>query len=157
VGFVYDDQKRVRLDPASQVRETIGLFFQTFRRVGSAYATVKYFRDQKLLFPRRLRKGLNKGKLVWGELCHSRTLGLLHNPRYAGAFVFGRIQTRKGTDGRAIYRKRPREEWVSLIPGVHEGYLSFEEYEDNQRRLRQCAQAFGLYRPKSPPTFVPYG
>jgi DNA invertase Pin-like site-specific DNA recombinase len=151
VGFVYDDHKRVRLDPDTQVRETIGLFFQTFRRMGSAYATVKYFRDQKLLFPRRLRKGLNKGKLLWGELCHSRTLGLLHNPRYAGAFVFGRMHSRKGPDGRAIYRKRPREEWVSLIPGVHEGYISFEEYEDNQRRLKQCAQAFGLERPKSPP------
>jgi DNA invertase Pin-like site-specific DNA recombinase len=151
VGFVYDDQKRVRLDPDSQVRETIGLFFQTFRRTGSAYAAVKYFRDQKLLFPRRLRKGLNKGKLVWGELCHSRTLGLLHNPRYAGAFVFGRMQTRKGSDGRAIYRKCPREEWTALIPGAHEGYISFEEYEDNQRRLRQCAQAFGLERHKSPP------
>lgn len=151
VGFVYDDQKRVRIDPDSQVREAIGLFFQTFRRMGSAYATVKYFRDQKLLFPRRLRKGLNKGKLLWGELCHSRTLSLLHNPRYAGAFVFGRMHSRKGPDGRAVYRKRPREEWVALIPGVHEGYISFEEYEDNQRRLRQCAQAFGLERPKSPP------
>ena len=151
VGFVYDEQKRVRLDPDSQVREAIGLFFQTFRRVGSAYATVKYFRDQNLLFPRRLRKGLHKGELVWGQLCHSRTLGLLHNPRYAGAFVFGRVQTRKGLDGRAAYRKRPREEWFSLIPGVHEGYISFEEYEDNQHRLRECALAYGRERPKSPP------
>jgi hypothetical protein len=102
-------------------------------------------------FNDRLLLGLNKGKLLWGELCHSRTLGLLHNPRYAGAFVFGRMHSRKGPDGRAIYRKRPREQWVSLIPGVHEGYISFEEYEDNQRRLKQCAQAFGLERPKSPP------
>ena len=151
VGFVYDEQKRVRLDPESQAREAISLFFQTFRRVGSAYATVKYFRRQGLLFPRRLKKGLRKGELVWGELCHSRTLGLLHNPRYAGAFVFGRVQARKGVDGKTVYRKRPREEWFSLIPGVHEGYISFEEYEDNQRRLRECAQAYGLERPKSPP------
>jgi len=151
VGFVYDEQKRVRLDPDSQVRESIRLFFQTFRRVGSAYATVKYFKDQGLLFPRRLRKGLHKGELVWGELCHSRTLGLLHNPRYAGAFVFGRVQTRKGVDGKAIYRKLPREEWFSLLPGVHEGYIAFEEYEDNQHRLRECALAYGLERPRTPP------
>ncbi|MBW6487315.1 MAG: recombinase family protein [Syntrophobacterales bacterium] len=151
VGFIYDEQKRVCLDPDSQVREVIGLFFQTFRRLGSAYATVKYFREQNLLFPRRLRKGLHKGELVWGELCHSRTLGLLHNPRYAGAFVFGRVQSRKGVDGKAVYRKRPREEWFSLIPGIHEGYISFEEYEGNQHRLRECALAYGLERPKSPP------
>ena len=151
VGFVYDEQKRVLLDPDSQAREAIDLFFQTFRRVGSAYGTVRYFGKQGLLFPRRLRKGLHKGELVWGELCHSRALGLLHNPRYAGAFVFGRVQTRKGPDGKATCRKRPREEWFCLIPGVHEGYISFEEYEDNQRRLRECAQAYGLERPKSPP------
>lgn len=151
VGFVYDEQKRVHLDPDSQVRETIALFFLSFRRLGSAYATVKYFRDQKVLFPRRLHKGPNKGELVWGELCHSRTLNLLHNPRYAGAFVFGRLQTRKGLDGKTVYRKLPREEWLSLMPGVHEGYIPFEEYEDNQRRLRECAQAYGLDRPKSPP------
>jgi DNA invertase Pin-like site-specific DNA recombinase len=151
VGFVYDEQKRVRLDPDSQVRETIALFFQSFRRLGAAYATVKYFRDQNVLFPRRLRKGPHKGELVWGELCHSRTLNLLHNPRYAGAFVYGRMQTRKGLDGKIVYRKRPREEWLSLMPGIHEGYISFDEYEDNQRRLRECAQAYGLDRPKSPP------
>ena len=151
VGFVYDEQKKVRLDPDSQVRETITVFFQTFRRVGSAYATVKYFKDQKLLFPRRLRKNPNKGELLWGELCHSRTLSLLHNPRDGGAFVFGRIQSRKGIDGKTIYRKRPREEWISLIPGMHEGYISFEEFEDNQRRLKECAQAYGLERSKSSP------
>jgi len=151
VGFIYDEQKRVRLDPDSQVRETIGLFFQTFRRVGSGYATVRYFNQQGLLFPRRLKKGLRKGELVWGELCHSRTLQILHNPRYAGAFVFGRIKTRKGVDGTTIYRKVPREEWFCLIPGIHEGYISFEEYEDNQHRLQECAQAYGLERHKSPP------
>lgn len=151
VGFIYDEQKRVRLDPDSQVREAIRLFFQTFRRLGAAYATVGYFNRQGLLFPRRLRKGLRKGELVWGELCHSRTLQLLHNPRYAGAFVFGRRQTRKGIDGTSICRQRPPEEWFALIPGVHEGYISFEEYEGNQRQLRDCAQAYGSERPKSPP------
>ena len=151
VGFIYDEQKRVRLDPDAQVREAITLLFHTFRRVGAAYATVGYFNRHGLLFPRRLRKGLRKGELVWGELCHSRTLQLLHNPRYAGAFVFGRTQTRKGPDGVTTYRKRPPQEWYSFVPGVHEGYISFEEYEDNQRRLQQCAHAYGSERLKSSP------
>jgi DNA invertase Pin-like site-specific DNA recombinase len=151
VGFIYDEQKKVRLDPDSQVQEVITLFFQTFRRLGTAYAMVKYFKQQDLRFPRRLRTGLRKGELVWGDLCHSRTLQLLHNPRYAGAFVYGRLQARKGMDGKIIYRKRPQEEWCALIPGVHEGYITFEEYEDNQRRLRESAQAYGVDRPHSPP------
>lgn len=65
--------------------------------------------------------------------------------------MFGRVQTRKGVDGKPIYRKVPREEWFSLIPGVHEGYIAFEEYEDNQHRLRECALAYGLERPRTPP------
>ena len=71
------------------------LLFRTFRRTGSATATVKAFRKQGLCFPRRLRKGPNKGELLWGPLDHSRVLQILHNPRYTGAFVFGRSRTCK--------------------------------------------------------------
>jgi len=45
VGFVYDAVGRVGLDPDQQVQATIRAFFQTFRRTGSATATVKAFRD----------------------------------------------------------------------------------------------------------------
>lgn len=151
VGFVYDERGKVRLDPDSQVREAISLFFRTYQRTNSAYATVKHFRDQGLLFPCRLRAGLHKGELIWGELCSSRALQVLHNPRYAGVFFFGRHQTRKNVNGGTIWRKRPREEWLCFIPDVHEGYISLEELEDNQRRLIQGAQAQGLERAKSPP------
>jgi hypothetical protein len=55
--------------------------------VESAIATMKAFHQLGLLFPRRLRKGPQKGDLVWADLTHSRSLQILHNPRYAGAFV----------------------------------------------------------------------
>ena len=151
VGFVYDEQGRVRFDPDSQVRESIRLFFEVFRRTRSAYATARHLREQGLLFPRRLRTGPNKGALVWAELCHSRALELLHNPRYAGAFSYGRKQTRKQLDGSTVCRQRSREEWHSFIPMAHEGYISFEEYEENQRCLREASQAYGEERQKRPP------
>lgn len=151
VGFVYDEQVRVRFDPDSQVRESIRLFFEVFRRTGSAYATARYFREHGLFLPRRLRTGPNKGALVWAELCHSRALELLHNPRYAGAFAYGRKQTRKQLDGSTVCRQKSREEWHSFIPMAHEGYISFEEYEENQRRLKECSQSYGEERRKSPP------
>ena len=151
VGFVTDPQGRVRLDPDTQVRASIGLFFQAFRRTGSACAVVKYFREQDLLFPRRLRAGQRKGELVWGELAHSRALQVLHHPRYAGAFVFGRTRTHKRPDGGVRIRKLPREEWQTLIPDAHEGYISWEAYEENERRLRESAQPHGADRRKSPP------
>jgi DNA invertase Pin-like site-specific DNA recombinase len=82
VGFAYDTEARVILDPDRQVQDSMHLLFRTFRRTGSATATVKDFRKQALCFPRRLRKGPNKGELLWGPLDHSRVLQILHNPRY---------------------------------------------------------------------------
>lgn len=151
VGLVRDDEGRVRLDPDIQVRESLRLLFETFRRAGSACAVVRHFRHQRLQFPRRLRGGAGKGRLVWGELSHSRALQILHNPLYAGAYVFGRTRTHKGADGTERTRKLPREEWDTVIRQAHEGYISWEVYEANQRRLRENAQALGIDRRKSPP------
>ncbi len=151
VGFVYDERGQVRFDPDSRVREAIRLFFEVFRRTGSACATAKHFREQGLLFPRRLRTGPQKGELIWAELGHSRALELLHNPRYAGVFSYGRKQTVKQVDGSTLCRTRSREEWHSFIPMAHEGYISFDDYEENLRRLKECSQSYGEERRKSPP------
>ncbi len=53
------------------------------------------FNREGLLFPSRIRKGARKGELAWNELSHWRVLRTLHNPRYAGAFVYGRRRTRQ--------------------------------------------------------------
>src|SRR6201988_1343409 len=68
VGFVYNVNNEPVLDPDKQVQESLRFFFETFRRAGSACGVVKTFRQKKLLFPRRLKKGPNKGDLVWAEL-----------------------------------------------------------------------------------------
>jgi len=150
VGFLYNAQHQPVLDPDKQVQESIRFFFDTFRRCGSACAVVRAFRQKGLLFPRRLKKGPNKGDLVWAELPHSRTLHLLHNPRYTGAFVYGRSRTRPNPDGSTSYTRLPREQWM-LFKNAHSGYISWEQYEENLLRLRENAQAIGADRRKSPP------
>ncbi len=150
IGLCYDASERVVLDPDRQVQETVGTFFRTFRRTGSATATVKAFRSQGLKFPRLARSGPAKGELIWDELEHSRALHLLHNPRYAGAFFFGRSRQRK-QGGPGCFVRLPREEWIALLPNAHPGYISWEEFEENQRRLHENAQAHGAERKKSPP------
>ena len=72
------------------MQQTLRTFFHTFRRTGSGTATVRAFRKQALQFPRRARSGPAKGEILWGELDHSRALWVLHNPRFAGAYFFGR-------------------------------------------------------------------
>jgi DNA invertase Pin-like site-specific DNA recombinase len=151
VGFVYDAAGRVGLDPDRQVQETLCAFFQTFRRTGSATATVKAFREQQLSFPRRARSGAHHGETLWGRLEHTRALWVLHNPRYAGAFFFGRSRQRHTADARLVHERLPRAEWTALIPNAHPGYITWEDFEDNQRRLGENAQANGADRRRSPP------
>jgi DNA invertase Pin-like site-specific DNA recombinase len=150
VGFLYNQEERPVLDPDKQVQESLRVFFDTFRRAGSATATVKTFRQQGLLIPRRLKKGPHKGDLLWAQLTHSRSLQILHNPRYAGAFIYGRTRIRKRVDGSENFQKVPRDQWL-LIPGMHDGYISWDDYEGNQKRLRENAQALAMNREKSPP------
>ena len=67
VGFVYDGQEHVVMDPDIQVQESVRLLFQTFARTGAASATVQHFRRQGLLFPTRVAAGARKGELTWGR------------------------------------------------------------------------------------------
>lgn len=151
IGFCYDANSRVVLEPDKQVQETIRTFFRTFRRTGSAFATTRDFRARAIKFPRRARTGPAKGEIIWDDLDTSRALWLLHNPRYAGAFFFGRSRQRKHGDRGGTFERLPREEWAALIPGAHTGYITWAEFEDNQRRLRENAQAQGSDRKRGPP------
>jgi len=151
VGLMYNQQDHVVLDPDRQVQQALRTLFETYERAGSACAVVKFFREQSLLFPRRLRRGPNKGQLVWGPLGHTRVLQTLHNPRYAGAFVYGRFRMRKNRNGRNSVQKLPQDQWHTLLPDTHPGYITWEQFQQNQQRFREYAQAYGFDRRKSPP------
>jgi DNA invertase Pin-like site-specific DNA recombinase len=149
VGFVHDVQERVILDPDAQVQAAVRLFFDTFRRTGSCLAVVKEFHAKDLLFPRRLRSGAHKGELVWAELLHCRARQIIHNPRYAGAFVFGRTKHRRLPSGKYSSRQVPSEEWI-LIRDVHPGYVNWDEYLSNLQRVKGNALAWSTDRHRGP-------
>jgi DNA invertase Pin-like site-specific DNA recombinase len=151
VGLVYNSTGTLVLDPDQQVQHCLRWLFATFRQTASAMATARAARHQGLAFPRRCGKGAHKGELLWTGLDHSHVLRILHNPRYAGAFVYGRTHTRKTIDGGTRIHNVPRDQWDILMPGAHAGYLSWEEYEQNQKRLHESAQAIGADRRRGPP------
>ena len=151
VGFVYDESHHVRLDPDQQIQQAIRLVFETYQRTGAAHGVVAHFQREGWQFPRRLRRGLHKGEVLWGGITLTRVLQILHNPRYAGTFFFGRSRTRTWPDGAKHTQSLPMEDWVVVIPHLHDGYVSWEEYQDNLARLRASAQAHGQDRRKSPP------
>lgn len=151
VGLVYDDEGRVVHHPDAQVRRAVRLFFETFRRTGTACGTVKYFNRQGLLFPKPVGGGSRTAEVVWGRLSLSRAVSVLHNPRFAGAYAYGRLHARKLPDGRTKVERLPREQWQVLLLDAHPGYISWQEYEQIQQRLSETARAFGLDRRRNAP------
>jgi Recombinase zinc beta ribbon domain/Recombinase len=82
---------------------------------------------------------------------HNAVLKVLRNPRYAGAFCFGRTHTSKHADGSLHIHTLPQEQWLFLVREVHAGYLSWEDYEANLAQLRANRQAHGEDRRHGPP------
>ncbi len=141
-GFLYDGCRQVILDPDQQVQQSIRQLLGAFRRSGSILGVVREFRDKQWKFPVRTRKGPRPGDLEWGELTRNRVTSVLHNPRYAGAYVYGQNRERRKLDGTGRHVERlPREQWYQLQYNAHAGYLTWEEYEENVKHLHENAPA----------------
>ena len=150
VGLVYDPLGQVVLDPDRQVQHSLRLLFDTFTRTGSAHATVRQFQEEKLSFPHRPRSGPHRGELHWQPLRFGRVMRVLHNPRYAGAFVYGRSRQRRRSGGGVENRVVAREDWTVLLRDAHPGYITWERFEENERQLRDNASSYGRDR-RGPP------
>jgi DNA invertase Pin-like site-specific DNA recombinase len=151
VGLVYDAAGHVIRDPDTAVRTAVAHLFATFEATGSATACVKAFNTANLSFPWRHRAGPRKGEIDWKPLAHHVVLRILHNPRYAGAFTFGRHRDIKLPGGKLSRTVLPREEWISFIPGAHPGYITLDQYDANRARLAANAAAHGRDRTAGPP------
>jgi DNA invertase Pin-like site-specific DNA recombinase len=151
VGLVYDAAGHVVLDPDTTIQKALVLLFETFTATGSATACVKAFNTAQLTFPWRHRNGSRKGEIDWKPLAHHTVLRVLHNPRYAGAFTYGRHSHLKQPGGKLTTKLLPREEWISFIPGVHPGYITLDQYDTNCAQLTTNAAAHGGDRTAGPP------
>ena len=149
-GLVYDELGNVILDPDSQVRETVAYFFETFSRVGSAHQTIRVFRNEGLCFPSRLRSHGGDTQVIFRPLTASAALRTLHNPRYAGAYAYGRRSYRRTAEGKRINRKRDLSDWLACIPEAHPGYITWDRYQENLRLLESNGRGYEVAR-KSPP------
>ena len=150
VGLAYDPAGNVVLDPDTSVQQAIRHVFSLFARTGSARTVVQQFNADGLLFPVRVRTGAHKGELAWMPLQHWRVLRTLHNPRYAGAFAYGRRRERLGANGKKTLDTLPREQWLALIRDAHPGYINWDQYETNQKLLLGNATAHGEDRAAGP-------
>jgi DNA invertase Pin-like site-specific DNA recombinase len=141
-GFCWNEVGEIEIDPDEHVVATIRLVFTKFRELGSARQVFLWLRSAGIKMP-VVRRNVDVYKLIWKAPAYHSVMQILHNPLYAGAYAFGRkAQRTRIVDGRA--RKvsgfdKPREEWNVLLRDHHPGYISWQDYEDNQTLLLENA------------------
>lgn len=137
VGYLHDEAGDVVIDPDVEVQAAVADVFTAFAACGSAYGVVAAFADRR--FPLRAYGGVWAGQLRWGRLTHARVTGILKNPAYAGAYVFGRYSSRRSIDPHGKVHTamvaRPRAQWPVLITEHHEGYITWAHYLANEAKL----------------------
>jgi excisionase family DNA binding protein len=147
VGYVKVLHNRIAMDPNQRVREAIALVFRKFAEFQSMRQVHLWLRQERIRLP-AVDITPEARRIVWKLPVYNTILKMLTNPVYAGAYAFGRTGSRVSVaEGRKrVLRgvRRPREEWEVLLLDRHEGYLSWAEFERNQRLIADNANAKGL-------------
>jgi len=140
-GLVHDPAGQIILDPDEQVQHALRLVFDTFARLGAALGVVQYFAENQLRIPTRHYGRARHGQLTWRPLDHGRVLAILHNPAYAGAYIYGRTKTRTvvlpGEEPRLKGRTRriAPEDWPHVLHDHHPAYITWDQFQKNQQQL----------------------
>lgn len=147
IGYVRTPDGGIALDPDEQVRSIVRLVFDKYLELGSLTKTHAFFVSNGIRLGIRAYKGPNKGQLIWQRPRRNTLYAMLCHPFYAGAYVYGRtpIDRTRQMSGRtkAGRRNAPPEEWVCLLRDTVPAYISWEQYEENRRRLTACDRGPG--------------
>jgi excisionase family DNA binding protein len=142
IGYLKTSHDRIEKDPDRRVQEAIMLAFNKFAELQTVRQVHLWMRQERLPLP-ATEYGPEGRKVVWKLPVYNTLHHLLTNPIYAGAYVFGRTGSRVTLEAgrKRIARgfRRDRSSWEVLIPDHHEGYISWAEFERNQRLIADNA------------------
>jgi len=146
VGYTRTKDNRLEKDPDKRVREGLSLVFRKFRELGSIRQVLIWFRKNDVKLPASI---YTKGgwKIQWKLPVYNSMWHILTNPIYAGAYTFGRtftqVKIENGQKKKVQGYHRPQKEWLVLIKNHHDGYISWKEYEYNQKIIAHNANMKG--------------
>jgi DNA invertase Pin-like site-specific DNA recombinase len=139
IGYIKSEDQRLEKNPDLRVQQAIQLVFRKFVELGTVRQTLLWFLEHGLEVPTRTPSG----KSMWKRPVYRSMHRMLTSPVYGGAYAYGKTEHLTGYEGvraRHICRRKPREQWLAPIPGTHEGYVSWEEFEQIQRVVQQNNQ-----------------
>ena len=139
VGLVRNEDDRVEKIADRQVQEAIAAVFARFRQLGSARQTMLWYRQEKIPLPES-RPGTGGSEIIWRLPTAHRIYQILKNPAYAGVLAYGKTVARTVIhDGRtqktSTRQKKPRDQWKVLLLENHSGYITWDEFLENQQTL----------------------
>jgi DNA invertase Pin-like site-specific DNA recombinase len=141
-GYCWNELGRIEMDPDERIVSGVRLLFRKFRELGSVRQVVIWCRQSAIQVP-VLRQGARGSCIGWRSPAYHSVLAVLRHPMYAGAYVFGRKgQRSKIVDGRARKTSghaKPMDQWNVLLRDHHPGYITWEDYEANQKMIAENA------------------
>ncbi|MFM2068620.1 MAG: hypothetical protein RLZZ584_3529 [Pseudomonadota bacterium] len=136
IGYVRSEGDRIELDADLRIREAIAAVFTRFAQAGSVRQVLLWFRQERIELPAAVYEA-GRRSVLWRLPVYNTVLRILTNPVYAGAYAFGRTDTRVRLEAgrkRVVHgHRRAQEHWQVLIQEHHEGYIDWHTYEHNQR------------------------
>jgi excisionase family DNA binding protein len=138
IGYVKVGHDRVEVDPDLRIREALQLVFTKFAELQSMRQVHLWLRQEEIKLPAE-EIGPDGRYVVWRSPVYPTIHHILTNPIYAGAYTFGRTKRRVTLEGgrkRVVQGVRQaQKDWQVLIIDHHEGYISWQDFERNQRLI----------------------
>ena len=104
---------RIEIDPDERVSGAIRMVFSQYRALGSARQLLLWTRQVGIMLP-VVQRNTSVCKITWRPPAYHTVVQILHNPIYAGAYVFARRGNRIRVEGRARKTSghdRPMSAW----------------------------------------------
>jgi DNA invertase Pin-like site-specific DNA recombinase len=153
-GLAYGDGGAIILNPDEEIQARVRLVFSLFQALLSAKAVMRELQRHGLRLPVRPLRGPAPHEVVWVDPDSARVLHILQNPAYAGAYVYGRHHQdplrRHGGAPRGGIVRMPMEQWPVCLRDAHPGYISWEEFMANRKRLAGNVASHAAARPGAP-------
>src|SRR5271165_103042 len=145
-GYVKAGRVRIEMDADQRVQDALKLVFVKFAEFQSIRQVHVWLRDEGIVLP--VKSHNTEGRdIFWRLPAYNTVHNILTNPIYAGAYAFGRTTSKVSVEeGRKRVRRglrRPVAEWDVLLKDQHEGYITWDEFEKNQRVIADNATGKG--------------